>query len=337
MEHRCFRVANGALETPLGIIRDVSVTVGDLTTSLDATVCAAETTDILLGVKFLAQVDGVLRINPPVLEMTNSQLQRCSAVVDYSGASRLHQFAYTSEDFQRPLPEQNSQSPSEEARSQADSSEEEYSLGLEIYNSSFIMSSSEDDAQLQYSSDSESRLMRPHVDYVLGAMDYAATGSLACRSDKPYHQRDVSDWMFRPDLFRAIDAKFGPFNWDACADEYGHNAQLPNFWAADHGQLRLHTGCLANDWAGKAVWCNPDFYQIDEVLAHYKRCYQCSPSTTKALFILPDWPGTSWFGECGKIQTSSSSHTTPLAAISSRHQAAPAAAREGTWVLLGGV
>jgi len=76
-EQRCFRVANGALERPLGIIRDVSVTVGDLTTVMDATVCAAESTDVLLGVKFLAQVDGVLRIHPPVLEMTNSQLQKC--------------------------------------------------------------------------------------------------------------------------------------------------------------------------------------------------------------------------------------------------------------------
>jgi len=42
MENRCFRVANGALETPLGIIRDGSVTMGDLTTTLDATVCEAE-------------------------------------------------------------------------------------------------------------------------------------------------------------------------------------------------------------------------------------------------------------------------------------------------------
>jgi hypothetical protein len=77
---------------PLGIIRDVTVTVGDLTTVMDATICAAETTDILLGVKFLAQVDGVLWIHPPVLEMTNSQLQKCSVAVNYSGDSRLHQF-----------------------------------------------------------------------------------------------------------------------------------------------------------------------------------------------------------------------------------------------------
>jgi hypothetical protein len=81
-EQRCFRVANGAVIMPLGIIRDVTVTVGDLTTVMDATVCAAETTGILLGVKFLAQVDGVLRIHPPALEMTNSQLQKSSIAVD---------------------------------------------------------------------------------------------------------------------------------------------------------------------------------------------------------------------------------------------------------------
>jgi len=92
---KCFRVANGTLETPLGMIRDVSISVGDLTTTVDVTVCAAETTDILVGVKFLGQVDGGLRMNPPLMEITNSQLQCCLAAVDYSGDPRLHQFAYS--------------------------------------------------------------------------------------------------------------------------------------------------------------------------------------------------------------------------------------------------
>jgi hypothetical protein len=49
------------------------VTVSNVTVTISG-LSGTETTYILLGVKFLAQVDGVLRIHPHVLEMTNSQL-----------------------------------------------------------------------------------------------------------------------------------------------------------------------------------------------------------------------------------------------------------------------
>jgi len=205
-EQKCFRVANG---TPLGMIRDVSISVGDLTTTVDVTVCAAETTDILLGVKFLAQVDGVLRMNPPLLEMTNSQLQRCSAAVDYSGDPRLHQFAYSWYDENH-----------EAVPGPADHS---------------LTVSSEDEAQLQYASDSEHRENHSHIDYVLSATQYAGSAGLARLMSLPRHQRDVSDWQLRPDMFRALQAKVGPFTVDACCDSEGANAQLPDYWFAPPG------------------------------------------------------------------------------------------------------
>jgi hypothetical protein len=263
-EQRCFRVANGAVEMPLGIIRDVTVTVGDLTTVMDATVCAAETTDILLGVKFLAQVDGVLRIHPPVLEMTNSHLQKCSVAVDYSGDSRLHQF-------------------------------DQYAFSCVDQSYHYLSTCSSNEAQLQYADDSDSRQVLSHYNYVMSATEYAGTADLARRTSRPRHQRDVSDWMFRPDLFRAIQAKFGPFTIDACCDSAGANAQLPEYWSAPPGGLLLTEGCLRQNWANKSVYCHPDFHQIDDVLRHYISCYKRAPAKTRALFILPDWPGTSWF------------------------------------------
>jgi len=75
-------------------------------------------------------------------------------------------------------------------------------------------------------------------------------------------------------------------NTAACADQHGRNAQLPTFWAAEPDITNRPSGCLRQDWTDKSVWCNPDFSQIDEVLARYLRCYAVSPGTTKALFIL---------------------------------------------------
>jgi hypothetical protein len=127
------------------------------------------------------------------------------------------------------------------------------------------------------------------------ATKYAGTADLARRTSHPRHQRDVSDWMFRPDLFQAIQAKFGPFTIDACCDSAGANAQLPEYWSAPPGGLLLTEGCLRQDWANKSVYCNPDFHQIDDVLCHYISCYNRAPAKTRALFILPNWPGTHWF------------------------------------------
>ena len=91
---RTFKVANGEIDTPLGIIHGVQVKVGDVTVHLDAAVCRAETTDILLGAAFLFQVDGVIRFNPPQLEMTNSSLQKCTVPLDFTGHNSLHETVY---------------------------------------------------------------------------------------------------------------------------------------------------------------------------------------------------------------------------------------------------
>jgi len=91
----------------------------------------------------------------------------------------------------------------------------------EAWGSSFIMSSSEDEALLQNASDTDTRLSKPQTEYILEAIAYAAAGDLSSRRNRPSLQRDVSDWMFRPDLFRALNAKQGPFTVDACADQHG--------------------------------------------------------------------------------------------------------------------
>jgi hypothetical protein len=97
----------------------------------------------------------------------------------------------------------------------------------------YLSTCSNNEAQLQYAGDSDSRRVLSHYNYVLSATEYAGTADLARRTSRlrrtsrPRHQLDVLDWMFRPDLFRAIQAKFGPFTIDACCDSAGANAQLP--------------------------------------------------------------------------------------------------------------
>ena len=81
-----FRVANGQIEAPLGIIRSVPITLGPVTTYTDVTVCNADTDYILLGIRFLKQLNAELKFSPPVLTFTANNLQRMSLPIDFSGA-----------------------------------------------------------------------------------------------------------------------------------------------------------------------------------------------------------------------------------------------------------
>jgi hypothetical protein len=125
--------------------------------------------------------------------------------VDYSGDSRLHQF-------------------------------DQYAFSCVDQSYHYLSTCSNNEAQLQYAGDSDSRQVLSHYDYVLSATKYAGTADLARRTSRPRYQRDVLNWMFRPDLFQAIQAKFGPFTIDACCDSAaGANAQLPEYWSDPPG------------------------------------------------------------------------------------------------------
>ena len=99
--------------------------------------------------------------------------------------------------------------------------------------------------------------------------------------------RDTDDWQFDPHLFdryyRAI-----PFDVDACADNNGDNAQMRRFWCP-------RDSCLQHSWAGLAVYCNPPWRLIDQILSHYLAQQELDMDGTLAVFVLPVWPWAPWY------------------------------------------
>ena len=64
--------------------------------------------------------------------------------------------------------------------------------------------------------------------------------------------RDLTDWMFDPNLYASYDLMCGPFDLDACADIQGHNAQCARYWSPEDCYSK-------HSWAGLKIWCNRPF------------------------------------------------------------------------------
>ena len=305
---RAFKVANGEVDRPLGIIRDVQVGLGDVTTTVDFTVCRAETPDILLGCQFLRQVDGVVQFNPPRLTMRDTRLQRCAVPLDFSGDSHLHAALMVEE-----LVDEGQSSPHSsldsgiELESLKTDDEEDHSLSGEELPQSVKETPVDMDRFLREAPskglDLCSALEDVHLQTTEAAfrendtarVDLQATeAALRDFTGNAQGRRDPSDWMLDRDTFKHLNAKHGPFEIDACADKWGDNAQLKEWWSLEDGTPEA-PGCLSKDWAGRSIYCNPDFAQINDVLQHHRQCFQRAPATTKVLFVLPDWPTAKWF------------------------------------------
>ena len=110
---------------------------------------------------------------------------------------------------------------------------------------------------------------------------------------------DRDDWQVRPDKFleyeqMSVEDGGGMFEVDACAAPDGSNAMTDVWW---------HVGddCRRHDWAGKNVWANipyqpePQSTLMGEILQHFLKCWERSPYTTSATFVLPAWEDQTWF------------------------------------------
>eukprot|EP00873_Tetraselmis_striata_P009219 jgi/Tetstr1/429483/TSEL_019390.t1 len=106
---------------------------------------------------------------------------------------------------------------------------------------------------------------------------------------------DDQDWHLLSDIFRALEAACGPFDVDACADPLGRNSFCPAFWSEIDS-------CLAHDWAGRRVYCNPPFAAMRDVLRHFWACYATALSTTGGTFVLPVLAAAPWWRLAGGAQ-----------------------------------
>ena len=86
----------------------------------------------------------------------------------------------------------------------------------------------------------------------------------------------------RKSIFEKYQNQFGKFDVDACCDLAGHNRQVDRYWH----------DCLAEQWRGLHVWCNPPYTSshltIEAVLRKYVEEWRADPDHTSAVFVLPD-------------------------------------------------
>ena len=99
-------------------------------------------------------------------------------------------------------------------------------------------------------------------------------------------QPDKQDRMFDKAEFAKLQRMIGvKFTMDACCDEHGFNAQVPDFYKSAKDSF------LAFDCQGHNVWINPPYADITPFVQHYVECKAKSPHNTSAVIVLPKWKG----------------------------------------------
>ena len=93
-------------------------------------------------------------------------------------------------------------------------------------------------------------------------------------------------WVMQPNLFRQIDAEYGPFDNDAFSDE--HMAQLNGEGESDFYKTHL---------AGKHSYINGpyDSKSMGKMMRYYEDQKDTDPFNTSAVFIVPLWEQKQWF------------------------------------------
>ena len=92
---------------------------------------------------------------------------------------------------------------------------------------------------------------------------------------------DKDDWSLHPDLFRMLDAKWGPQIIDRFASYF--NTQLPRFDSRFWNTGLEAVDAFTCDWADENNWWCPPVYLIPRVLGHVQK------TSAKGTLIVPQW------------------------------------------------
>ena len=88
---RQYQVANGAIETAFGVVRQVDIGIGPASARHDVTVCASDTNTVLLGNSYLAKIYAKFSVHEAMLTVTGNDLQTANIPIDYSGSTNIHE------------------------------------------------------------------------------------------------------------------------------------------------------------------------------------------------------------------------------------------------------
>ena len=98
---------------------------------------------------------------------------------------------------------------------------------------------------------------------------------------------DYSDWTLNRSIFLRLQQQYGPFDLDGACDDQGENAHTWDFCSPSRSFLET-------DFAGKNIYLNAPFDQIEAFLAHYLRT-KIRDSSTRGVFVVPKWKKQPWF------------------------------------------
>jgi hypothetical protein len=110
------------------------------------------------------------------------------------------------------------------------------------------------------------------------------------RPDSPY------EWRLHPQLFRHIDAKFGPHTIDRFASLT--STQLPRYNSLHWDPMTSGVDALAQpDWGVEMNFVNAPFYLIPKILQVIRK------QRAEATILAPLWRGQPWFQELLRMST----------------------------------
>eukprot|EP00854_Cymbomonas_tetramitiformis_P024469 gene24469-29755_t len=94
---------------------------------------------------------------------------------------------------------------------------------------------------------------------------------------------DRDAWKIGDGVVARSETRWGPFDWEACADAHGENSQLRRL-------LSVRDGFVLQDWKGKHIfYCNPPFSKILAIVLHFLKEKRAQPVDTAVMFVLPFW------------------------------------------------
>jgi hypothetical protein len=96
-----------------------------------------------------------------------------------------------------------------------------------------------------------------------------------------YADPQTDDRQFDVTKFAELEADFGPFSVDCCADPLGKNSLCEKFFSVVDSLLK-------HDLAGLNVWMNCPFRKLEQFLWHYLLSKVKSPSNTSGCFVIPE-------------------------------------------------
>ena len=102
------------------------------------------------------------------------------------------------------------------------------------------------------------------------------------KADAYSREVDMDDWGIESTVYRALDEKFGPHDFDRFAN--AENKRCKSFNSLNWEKGSRGVDALNFDWKGYNNWVVPPPYMLAKVVGHMLAC------GAEGTVIMPEWP-----------------------------------------------